>query len=128
MDLAFLLTGWPSYLLYLGLFSLVLKEYFHSLVLAHWEERERALGYRRGERVFGALAGGGLLSYGLVLWLFGVASRDKITCLSGLSLLTLIILQASLTRRYFLYCLLAYLLFVLYGYLLLSLPVGWEWV
>jgi len=39
-----------------------------------------------------------------------------------------VILQASLTRRYFLYCLLAYLLFVLYGYLLLNLPAGWEWI
>jgi len=80
VNLTFLLTGWPSYLLYLGLLSLVLKEYFHSLVLAHWEERERALAYRRREGIFGALARGGLLSYGLILWLLGVATRDKVTC------------------------------------------------
>jgi hypothetical protein len=127
IDLTFLLLGWPSYLLYLSLFSLVLEEYLGSLVLTHWRDEAGARRFRRGQRVFGLLARTGLLSYGFILWFLGLAWRDWMTCTAGLLLLSLTTLQGVLKRRYFFLCLLSLLLFLVYGSLLLQLTPVQSW-
>jgi hypothetical protein len=127
IDLQFLLLGWPSYLLYLSLFSLVLEEYLGSLVLNHWRDRAKARRFRRGQRAFGLLARAGLLSYGFILWFLGLAGREWMTSTAGLLLLTLTTLQGVLKRRYFFLCLLSLLLFLVYAFLLLQLTPVQSW-
>ncbi|GEM_PF-6150221 len=126
-DPQFLLLGWPSYLLYLSLFSLVLEEYLGSLVLTHWRDREEARRFRRGQRMFGLLARAGLLSYGFILWFLGLAGKEWMTCAAGLILLVLVTLQGVLKRKYFLLCLLSLLLFLVYAFLLLRLASVQAW-
>jgi hypothetical protein len=127
IDLEFFLLGWPSYLLYLSLFSLVLEEYLGSLVLAHWRDKTEARRFRRGQRAFGLLARAGLLSYGFILWFMGLALKEWVTCTTGLLLLSLTTLQGVLRRRYFFLCLLSLLLFLVYAFLLLQLTPVQSW-
>jgi len=126
IDLTFLLLGWPSYFLYLSLFSLTLEEYFASSVLANWRDREKALRFRRGQRFFAIIARTGFLLYGLSLWFLGVAQREGIICLAGLLFLTLTVLFTTLRKKYLAACLLALSLFLIYGLILLQFaPFAW---
>jgi hypothetical protein len=127
IDLEFLLLGWPSYLLYLSLFSLVMREYFGSLVLANWRNEKQAMRFRRDQKVFEIITRICLIFYSLILWFFGIALRDLIVSLAGLLLLTVVTLHWVLRRKYFLVCLLALSLFLIYSFILLQLTPIQSW-
>ena len=110
------LSGWPLILVWTSAICLLVWALEDGLISRYWKENPAyARRAKSLQRTFGFLGKVALVLYGFFLWAMGVAVRDPLPALSGLSLICLVTFQSTFAPSCFVNITVAWVLFVVYA-------------